>query len=307
MQKVFINKIATLKGHKDAIYALSSSQYNNFFFSSGAEGYVSVWSLENPGDGRLVAKVPNSVYSMSYARESNLLLIGHNYDGLHFLDWENKVEKATLQLTSKQIFDIKVIGNLAYAGTAEGELIVVDIALKRIIARKKYTGKSLRSIALNPAMNQIALGFSDNFVRIVDPESLVLVKEFEGHQNSVFSLRYSLDGNRLISGSRDASLKIWNVENNFELQISKIAHMNTINDIQFSSDGKQFVTCSMDKTIKVWDTENCDLLKVIDKERNDAHTSSVNKLFWSGYKDQLVSISDDRTIMIWDIKFDNKE
>ena len=98
MQKVFVNKIATLKGHKDAIYALSSSQYNNFFFSSGAEGYVSVWSIENPGNGTLVAKVPNSVYAMSYATESNLLLIGHNYDGLHFLDWEKKVEKTRRRL-----------------------------------------------------------------------------------------------------------------------------------------------------------------------------------------------------------------
>ncbi len=307
MQKVFVNKIATLKGHKDAIYALCSSQYNKIFFSAGAEGYVSVWNMDNPQDGRLVAKVPNSVYAMSYARESNLLLIGHNYDGLHFLDWENKVEKATLKITSKQIFDIKVIGNLAYTGTADGELVVVDIALKQIIARKKYTGKSLRSIAVNPVMNQIALGFSDNFIRIIDPQSLKPLKEFEGHQNSVFSLRYTQDGSRLFSGSRDARLKIWNVENKFELLVSEIAHMNTIYDIQFSSDGKHFVTCSMDKTIKVWDAENCDLLKVIDKERHDSHTSSVNKLFWSGYQNQLVSVSDDRTIMIWDIKFDNKE
>ncbi len=307
MQKISINKVATLSGHKDSIYALSSSQDNKNIFSSGAEGYVVVWDMTRPGDGQLVAKVPNSVYAMANCEEQDLLLVGHNYDGLHFIDWKNREEKATLQLTSKQIFDIKVAENLAYVGTGDGEFIVADIKNLRVHSQTKFSDKSLRAIALHPHLDQIALGFSDNFIRIINSKSYKLMKEYEGHQNSVFSLRYSPDGFRLLSGSRDASLKMWNVDENFELIISEIAHMNTINDIQFSPDGKHFVTCSMDKTIKLWDTENFDLLKVIDNDRYESHTSSVNKLRWSSYENQLVSISDDRAIMIWDIKFDNKE
>ena len=106
-----------------------------------------------------------------------------------------------------------------------------------------------------------------------------------------------------MSTSRDATLKIWNVEENYTLQESIVAHMYTINHLAYSPNGKYFATCSKDKSIKIWDAQSFRLLKVIDKARHAGHGTSVNKLYWSSYKNQLISCSDDRTISTWDIEF----
>ena len=37
-----------------------------------------------------------------YHVENNLLLTGHNYDGIHVLDWENKKELASLHITKAE-------------------------------------------------------------------------------------------------------------------------------------------------------------------------------------------------------------
>jgi WD40 repeat protein len=119
----------------------------------------------------------------------------------------------------------------------------------------------------------------------------------------VFTLRYTPDNQFLISGSRDARLKAWDVMSGYGQAAEVVAHLFAINHVEFSPDGKHFVTCSMDKSIKVWDAEELKLLKVIDRARHAGHGTSVNKLLWTGYNNQLISASDDRTISLWQIIF----
>jgi WD40 repeat protein len=128
-------------------------------------------------------------------------------------------------------------------------------------------------------------------------------QEWHAHGNSVFTLAYSPDYSLLLSGSRDARLKVWQPDANYGFGTEIAAHLYAINHIAFSPDGKHFVTCSLDKSIKVWDSDNLSLLKVIDKARHAGHGTSVNKLLWTSFHNQVISASDDRTISIWDVIF----
>ena len=130
-----------------------------------------------------------------------------------------------------------------------------------------------------------------------------MVSEWQAHSNSVFTLAYSPDLKWLISGSRDARLKVWLTEEKFGLFEEIPAHLYAINHLAFSPDGKHFVTCSLDKSVKVWHTDSLTLLKVIDKARHAGHGTSVNKLLWSTFQHQVLSASDDRTISSWDVIF----
>jgi WD40 repeat protein len=107
----------------------------------------------------------------------------------------------------------------------------------------------------------------------------------------------------LLSGSRDARLKIWDVEAGYVLEKEIVAHTFAINYIDFSPNSNYFATCSMDKSVKIWDSESFKLLKVIDRARHAGHGTSVNKLLWTKYDNQIVSASDDRTISVWKIDF----
>ena len=131
-----------------------------------------------------------------------------------------------------------------------------------------------------------------------------LIKEIEAHKLSVFTVQYSPDQRYLISGSRDAHLKIWDTKKDYELQESIVAHMFAIKPFGFLAlIANIFVTCSMDKSIKVWDAETFQLLKVIDKARHAGHGTSINKVLWTNFNNLLLSASDDRSISTWDIKF----
>jgi len=303
MSKINISKLKTLTGHKDCVYTLERSNEDHIFFSGAGDGMVVSWDLRESENGQLIAKLPNSVYGLHYLERNDLLAVGHNYDGIHLLDWRNKKEIGSLNMTESAIFDINSIGDLLLVGDTSGTVTVINYKQLKIVYKITEANKSARSIAVNRELHEIAIGYSDNKIRIYDLDDFALKKTIEGHENSVFTVTYSPDNEVLLSAGRDAHLKVWDAKADYQNIEDIVAHMYAINNIGFSPDGKHFVTCSMDKSIKVWDAQNFKLLKVIDKARHAGHGTSVNKLLWSNYKEQLVSASDDRTISIWDIEF----
>jgi WD40 repeat protein len=227
---------------------------------------------------------------------------GHNYEGIHVLNWKNKTELGSLQITKAAIFDIQRFHDGILVGDGEGVITLTDIESLRIVHQVKASEKSVRTIVANGGSGEVAIGFSDNYIRVFD-EKLGMKLEWPAHGNSVFTLKYTPDQRFLISGSRDARLKVWDVASGYKQVEEIVAHLYAINHLEFSPNGKHFVTCSMDKSIKVWDTEELKLLKVIDRARHAGHGTSVNKLLWTSHQDQLVSASDDRKISVWQIIF----
>ncbi len=302
MTQVQIKRLHSLTGHRDGIYTLHPGREEAHFFSGGGDGMVVRWDLQNPDNGDLVAKLPNSIYALHYMANPDILIAGHNYEGIHLLDWQNKKELGSLQFTKAAIFDIQSLEDKVFAATGDGVVSRVDLKTVSILNRVQASEKSARSIAVNFMTGDIAVGFSDHFIRVFD-ERLTLKFEWPAHENSVFSVRYSPDWQFLLSGSRDARLKVWEVHAGYQKAAEVVAHLYAINHIEFSPDGKHFVTCSMDKTIKLWDANALKLLKVIDKSRHAGHATSVNKLLWTKYNNQLLSAGDDRSISVWQIIF----
>jgi WD repeat-containing protein 61 len=302
MSKIQVNKLHTLTGHNDCIYALVEGSDPRFFYTGAGDGMIVEWDLDAPKDGKLIAKLPHSVYALAVDRERNLLVIGHNFEGIHVIDLIENKEIWNLKLTDQAIFDIKVFGNEILVGTGDGVLVVVDMLERSLKKHIKLSSKSIRVMSIAAEKRQLAIGLSDHSIKILDlTANFKPLANLLGHTNSVFALSFSPDEKTLVSAGRDAQMKFWESEN-YTLSENIVAHMYAINFLSFKEDGKYLVTCSMDKSIKVWDAVNYKLMKVIDKARNAGHGTSINKVFWSTYSSQVISVSDDRTISIWQIE-----
>ena len=296
-----VEKIHTLTGHSDCVYTLQPGQKPHLFFSGGGDGVVALWNLESPTVAQQIARLPNSIYALHYHPETNLLIAGHNYEGIHLLDWKEKKELRSLKISAAAIFDIQSFGGALFVATGDGIVTVVDLESWTIRKKLIHSEKSARVVVINPVFGELSVGYSDHSIRVFDIHDFRLKKEWVAHGNSVFALAYTTDFNVLISGSRDARLKAWDVTNSYTQVGEVAAHLYAINHIAFSPDGNHFATSSMDKSIKIWNTKELRLLKVIDKARHAGHGTSVNKLLWTSFNNQLVSGSDDRSISVWDI------
>lgn len=301
-----VEKLATLSGHRDCVYALAGAPDEDRFFSAGADGMVAVWSIDDLArDGELVARVENSVYALRYVPERELLVLGHNFQGIQAIALAEKKLLHSTALPPAAIFDLAYSAQRQrlYVALGNGVLAVLraaDFSLEKLLP---LSDKSLRCLALHEERGELAVGSSDALVRILDADSLAVKHTLAGHTNSVFTAAYSPDGSQLLTAGRDAHLRTWSVGGNYTEASSIVAHMFTINHLLFSPDGQLLATCSMDKSIKLWEAETGRLLRVVDKARHAGHGTSVNKLFWSGRQNRLVSCSDDRSLAVWQVSF----
>jgi len=301
MNPIQVEKLKTLTGHSDCVYTIIPAGEANLFFSGGGDGMVVKWDLSNPDEGELIARLPNSIYALHAIKNSSLLIAGHNYEGIHVLDWKTKREVSSLKLSTAAIFDINSFESDILIASGDGTLSIVDFNNLSIRKKLLISEKNVRTIAVNALAGEVAVGFSDNFIRIFSLSDYRLKHEIKAHSKSVFALSYTHDYNFLISGSRDARLKVWDITSGYKQSEEVVAHLFAINHISFSPSGKYFATASMDKSIKIWKTDELKLLKVIDKGRHAGHGTSVNKLLWTNFNNQLLSASDDRTISVWNI------
>jgi WD40 repeat protein len=300
--KIEIKKKAQLTGHNASIYTLTGYSAPKKFLSSGGDGWIVLWDIDEPDQGRLLASAESNIFSMLFLEDKNWVLAGNMYGGLHWIDLTLQKNFKSVQQHSKGVFAFHRLnaGQLLSLG-GEGGLTVWDIDNCRAIETLELSSKSLRCIAAHPHKNILAIGASDAIIYLLDSENLELLRVIKNaHENSVFSLAFSPDGKYLISGGRDAYLRIRLVEKDYEELATQAAHLFTVNDIAFHPEKAIFATASRDKTIKIWDAETFSLLKVVDIIKQGGHLKSVNKLIWANDGKNLISCSDDRSIIIWD-------
>ena len=87
-----------------------------------------------------------------------------------------------------------------------------------------------------------------------DVSKLKCLKTFEGHSEDVFSVAYSPNGTKIISGSGDETIKIWDANTGECLKTLK-GHLDIIWSVAFSPDGKRIISGSSNHTIKIWGEE----------------------------------------------------
>lgn len=82
-----------------------------------------------------------------------------------------------------------------------------------------------------------------------------------------FQKKKELQGPYLISGSRDKTLKLWDVGTGTCLY-TFIGHDSWVRDVCWHPAGKYFISASDDKTIRVWDIINKRLNKTLESHKH---------------------------------------
>jgi len=123
-----------------------------------------------------------------------------------------------------------------------------------------------------------------------------LVCTLTGNSSSVDSIAVTPDGKRLISGSFDTALRIWDLEKREEL-FTLTGHRSRVNAVVVTPDGKRLISGSQDSILKVWSlTKGEELLTLT------GHRSRVNALAVTPDGEWLISSSSDKTLKVWNLQ-----
>ena len=121
--------------------------------------------------------------------------------------------------------------------------------------------------------------------------------EVAGHTTTVHSLAFKPNSYLLASGSRDKTIRIWDVSDNTNLRHVRTlrGHTSNVNSVAWSPDGRTLASASVDGTVRLWNPNNGINFAVL-----RGHTAGVYYVAWSPDGRILASASHDDTIRIWD-------
>ncbi len=296
-----LEKIFELTGHSASVYALEKGLSGDELFSGSGDKIVTAWDSEKQSNINFTIKTNSPAISLKHIEKHNLLLIGLFNGNLHAIDTRDKKEVKFLPYHKEGIFHIEYdeAGDRIFLLSGDGTVSIWNSDFKLIKAIALATDK-IRSMSIHKELNIAAFATGDGVIKIMKLSTFEVTHEIPAH-DKVNVVKFHPEKKVLISGGKDAFLKFWNMEQDYQNILSIPAHNWAIYGIEFSSDNNHFVTCSRDKTIKLWDAKTLDILERIDYKSHRGHTHSVNCIYWPEGKDYFISGSDDKKIIGWKI------
>src|SRR5712672_2562985 len=124
----------------------------------------------------------------------------------------------------------------------------------------------------------------------------VIQNIFHGHSQRVRSVGFSPDGSRIVSGSSDRTIRLWDAETGDAIGRPLDGHYSRVTSVAFSPDGSHIVSGSWGSAIHLWDAETGDAIG----KPLEGHSSGLNSVGFSPDGSRIVSGSSDNTIRLWD-------
>jgi WD40 repeat protein len=122
-----------------------------------------------------------------------------------------------------------------------------------------------------------------------------LERTLTGHLAGLCSIAIAPQGTRIVSGSEDCTIRVWDLSSGSHLRTLK-GHEGWVSCVAVSPDGQSIVSGSRDGTIRVWNLDSGEHLYTL-----RGHEGAVLSIALSPDGRYVVSGSRDRTIRIWNI------
>ncbi len=150
---------------------------------------------------------------------------------------------------------------------------------------------TIYSVAISPSSEILALGFNTGSLQLIKISDRTTQVNFTPRTNTITDLTFSPDGNKLISGSADGTITIWDVANSFYLGV--FGEQSPIESISYSPNGALLAVGGKRGDVRIWDVYDRSILISL------WHNETVQDLAFSPSGLILATASEDRIIRLW--------
>lgn len=240
------------------IYSASFSMDNRYLLSVGS-GNVKIWMVN---DGCEYQTFEGGYEEAILSPDNCNLLMGHrNLFTLYQVDNKKKLKIFPVtepKTSNKRRIDaiaFSPAGCYALAGQNYGTLRLWEIDSGKELGVLRPThyrsvGTVVFSFDGNYALSSHGSSQGPDLI-LWDIKNLQELQIFRGHSDRIRTTAFSKDGNYVLSGSDDKTLKLWALKNGQELK-TFTDHSDQVLAVAFSQDGRYVISAGRDNTIRRW-------------------------------------------------------
>jgi serine/threonine protein kinase len=241
-------------GHAAVVHGLALSRDGKRLLSGSWDDSMRLWDVDSAQSVKEFRGHAGWVQSVAFTPDGKRAVSGSNDHSLRLWDLDSGVQL-------KMVADAHGAGNNVncIAIAADGRHIISsggstvrlwDIdSLQEVGCWHGGTG-NIHCVAALPD-GQVAAG-DDVGLHVVDPIKDEKTLSFLGFLGQVFSIATSPDGDRILTGSGDNTVRLWDRKTGKEIRRFE-GHAGFVCSIAFTPGGRQAVSGASDMTVRVWD------------------------------------------------------
>ena len=167
-----------------------------------------------------------------------------------------------------------------------------------------YNSEYFSCVKFNDSSNTLVTGDSTSTIKVFDVNVNRILKEFTGHTSRINSISWR-DENVFCSGSKDSSIRMFDVRMRSQILIISGRHNLEICGLKWSPDKTSLASGSNDNIACIWDLS---MLRVEPRIIFREHIAAVKAIDFCPWNRQIIATgggSADKKINIWDVNTGN--
>lgn len=234
----------------------------------------------------------HQIVCVAYSPDSKLIATG-GFDNQIIL-WNSATGQVFKTLTGLKAFPLSLTfshdSRYIISGGKDSRVTIWDANTGAEIRSIKAHGADVTDVAIR-SDNTIASASKDKTVKVWDFNG-TLKRELTGHKREVMAVAFSHDGEKLVSGSADGTVKEWEVATGKMIQ-SIDAHDGWVRTVAYNHNSTQIASGGDDGKINIWNRSSGKLQNTI-----IAHSKWLETLSFSPDGKYIVSGGHDNYLVI---------
>jgi len=286
-----------LSGH-DGVGPADFSPDGKWICSGSANGAIKVWDAASGTEVMTLRGHEKMILAVAFSPDGKQIVTGSLDRSIRLWDAANGNELTTLQGHQSIVTSVSFSpdGRRIVSSSIDGTVRVWDTTAKH---DQVMLHGCHHSVFSPDGKRLISAGMSawdviDNTIKVFDVATGTELMTLCGHSARVWSVAYSPDGKRIVSGSFDQTVRIWDAVTGDELMVLR-GHEKRVFSVAYSPDGKRIISGSYDGSIRVWDAEEGAEIRSL-----AGHDARIEAVAFSPDGKSIASGSWDNTVKIWD-------
>ncbi len=276
-------ELQRLYAHRTTIANVEFSPDGEMLATGSRDGSVKIWNIAQGVEITSYVGFPERVHDIEYSPDGEYMMIGLGNAGDFPDGSDNPVDG------SAYLWDLRNRTQAQVYGGHSDWTWAADISPDGNLVA---SGSGPLSLPASP-------DDLDATARVWDAASGQQILALSGHSNTVDSVRFTLDGNYLLSASWDGSIRRWDLTDGGEVARYDVPDTR-VYMIDLHPDGEHFASASGDGIIRMWHIESGQVVKEF-----LGHSADVNGLHISDDGALIASAAgnwggEDHTLRLWD-------
>ena len=260
--------------------ASSASADGRFLALSTDQNVVEIWNRTTGKRVRILRGFPRDVVFLDLSADGRTIAMAGAGKRAHVEDLDNEGSRVSIDLPhTLASLAISPDGlTLATAGSDESLRLWNTRTREPGPAKREIHGSMINDLEFSADGRLLATASNDRTARIFAVEELEPLLSCAGHTETIGCVAFSPTENRLVTGAKDGTLRLWSTqravervamesagENRSAREASEpvpmaepmlllLGHEGEVLDVAFSPDGSRIASCGADTGVRIWET-----------------------------------------------------